>query len=586
MQAQLDALESKTKHFKSKKGKGATIQLPVVVHVLHNQEDGTIRNENISDAQIFSQIERINTDFAGTNDDIGNVPNQFKDFIADGDVFQFCLAQTDPEGNLTTGITRTFTEKTNFSFFADDAKKANRGGKDPWPNCEYINFWVVPGIDGGSTLGYASFPQGPDAEDGIVIGNTFFGDDTGTSIPAIAGPYYKGRTATHELGHYFNLYHIWGDDCNGASCSCTGSDRVSDTPNQAGDSSGCPVNASSCDSNDMTVNYMDYSNDRCLLMFTQGQSDRMSAVIESSRSCLVEAAKRSCAPPCKATEITLEVPENKSICFEGKNDKITFNTSLSDSYFSVFVVTDETTGIIKTINYTGINNFANYEPGTYGFHIMQIKFEDDDILSFVKFNETHLDDLISEVADEKKCIYIDNDNYPIFRHLAPARFELNYNCLVDGKGNNTGAALLELDLTGASESFTISPNIIADTLFNLEFYDVSVTDSLDCFTAAKSDSVFCEPYVPIGEFFEIESYEIDVNGDLKLNYNIPENANTTTYISLYSISGKLIGEAKFDGKEGFNLVNLPNFASLSESIYVLLLDNKTERISLKILPSR
>lgn len=247
------------------------ITIPVVVHVVYNKRSG-----NISKAQIQSQISVLNKDFRSQNADKANVPGAWKGLVADANL-QFVLASEDPAGNSTTGITRTKTNSTAFG--VDDAvKSAATGGVDAWPTDRYLNLWVC--TLAGGLLGYAQFPGGPPQTDGVVILNTAFGT-TGTA----AAPFNLGRTATHEIGHFFNLYHIWGlhDDC-------TGGDRVADTPNAAGPNYGEPnfphVSCNNGPNGDMFMNYMDYVDDRVMCMFTSQQVARMMATLEGPRSAL------------------------------------------------------------------------------------------------------------------------------------------------------------------------------------------------------------------------------------------------------------------------------------------------------------
>jgi len=256
----------------------AVVTIPVVVHVLYSTAA-----QNISDAQIQSQIAILNADFRKLNSDISLVPSVFAGLAADCQI-QFCLAQRDPSGNATTGIVRKSTTVTSFSS-NDNIKRNANGGSDPWNTAQYLNIWV--GNLGGGLLGYAQFPGGAAATDGIVVLNTAFGN-TGTA----AAPFNKGRTATHEIGHWLNLRHIWGD----ASC---GNDQVADTPTQQTSNVGCPafprVTCSNGPNGDMHMNYMDYTNDACMYMFTTGQSSRMTAAINTSRSGLITSL--GCTPP-------------------------------------------------------------------------------------------------------------------------------------------------------------------------------------------------------------------------------------------------------------------------------------------------
>jgi hypothetical protein len=247
---------------------GPTI-IPVVVHVVYN-----LPAENVSMAQINSQIKVLNRDFRATNPDKSQVPNVFKGLIADAKI-EFVLAKLDPQGNPTDGVTRTKTDRTSFGT-NDSVKFTASGGHDAWPTSRYLNMWVCK--LGGGVLGYAQFPGGPAETDGVVITHTGFG--TGGTATA---PFHLGRTATHEIGHWLNLRHIWGD-----TEDCTGTDFVADTPNAAGPNVGSPtfpsVSCSNGPNGDMFMNYMDYSDDPVLVMFTSQLVVRMAAVLENERN--------------------------------------------------------------------------------------------------------------------------------------------------------------------------------------------------------------------------------------------------------------------------------------------------------------
>ena len=241
-----------------------SVTIPVVVHVLYSAA-----SENISDAQIQSQIAVLNEDYHKMNADAGSVPSAFAGLAADVGV-QFVLAKRTPTGVATTGIERKSSTVTAWGT-ADKIKKASTGGLDAWASSQYLNLWV--GTIGGGILGYAQFPGGAAATDGVVISPVYIGR-TGT----VAAPYNLGRTASHEVGHWLNLNHIWGDD----SGACTGTDNVADTPNQGAEHYGKPtfpqVSCSNGPNGDMFMNYMDYVDDNAMFMFSTGQSSRMNAL--------------------------------------------------------------------------------------------------------------------------------------------------------------------------------------------------------------------------------------------------------------------------------------------------------------------
>ena len=234
-------------------GQSVVVTIPVVFHVLYANS-----TQNISDAQIRSQLDILNADFRRQNADQDNIWSQ----AADTEI-EFCLASFDPVAP-TNGILRVPTTVGNFG--SNDAMKfTSQGGSDAWPASDYLNYWVC-NLSGG-LLGYAQFPGGNPATDGIVCGYQF----TGLNGPG-AGAYNLGRTATHEVGHWLNLRHIWGDG------GCGADDFVADTPESDGANYGCALGHISCSTEDMVQNYMDYSDDGCMNVFTAGQATRMQAL--------------------------------------------------------------------------------------------------------------------------------------------------------------------------------------------------------------------------------------------------------------------------------------------------------------------
>lgn len=236
-----------------------TITIPVVVHVIHRTEA-----QSISDAQILSQIEVLNEDFGRKNSDRNQTPALFQS-VAGNPNIRFELATRDPQGRPTSGITRTATEIFSFTLNDHTVKTTSLGGQDPWPTTDYLNIWVCNlAFD---LLGYAQFPGGSNATDGVVISYKFFGRYHETRPP-----FDLGRTASHEVGHWLNLRHIWGDG------PCGTDDNVSDTPEAAAPNVGCVRENFSCGSQDMVSNFMDYTDDACMNLFTNGQAERMRAL--------------------------------------------------------------------------------------------------------------------------------------------------------------------------------------------------------------------------------------------------------------------------------------------------------------------
>ena len=233
------------------------IQIPVVVNVLYRTAA-----ENISLTQIQSQIDVLNKDFNATNSDFNQVPTVFSGVKANVGI-SFVL----------DAVYRKSTTKTSWGT-RDAMKKSTQGGINPTSPTTKLNLWVC--TIGGGILGYAQFPGGSSATDGVVIDSKYLGT-TGTAT----APFNKGRTATHEVGHWMNLRHIWGD----TTC---GSDLVSDTPTHNTANYGIPAfpHYSTCTGTpiEMTMNYMDYTDDAGMYMFSNGQKSRMLAIFASGGS--------------------------------------------------------------------------------------------------------------------------------------------------------------------------------------------------------------------------------------------------------------------------------------------------------------
>ncbi len=224
------------------------INIPVYVHVIYSNS-----TENISSTQINSQINVLNDDFRASNNDVNQVPSEFAGVVADSEI-NFTLAGTFRHSNSRT------------SWGTNDAMKS---AYPPVTPSTHLNIWVCN--IGGGILGYAQFPGGSSSTDGVVISPQYFGN-TGY----VSAPYDEGRTATHEVGHYLNLRHIWGDG------RCNRDDFVADTPTSDAPNYGCPSYPTvNCRSNDMTMNYMDYVEDGCMYMFSEGQKSRMRALFAS-----------------------------------------------------------------------------------------------------------------------------------------------------------------------------------------------------------------------------------------------------------------------------------------------------------------
>ncbi len=260
MRQRMDEIESFTQRFindpNMQRLSGDSMIIPVVVNVIYKTAA-----ENISLSQIQAQIDVLNEDFRGANADAVNIPGTFTSVKAGDTKIRFKL----------DSVRRKLTTVTSFSS-NNAVKQSTKGGLNALTPTTKLNLWVC--TLSSSLLGYAQFPGGPSSSDGVVILNKAFGSRAKFSGGYYMSTYDLGRTATHEVGHWLNLRHIWGD----AAC---GDDLVGDTPLHNGANYGCPAPGvrSTCTGTPvmMTMNYMDYTNDACMYMFSAGQKSRMQA---------------------------------------------------------------------------------------------------------------------------------------------------------------------------------------------------------------------------------------------------------------------------------------------------------------------
>ncbi|WP_210486835.1 M43 family zinc metalloprotease [Rufibacter aurantiacus] len=325
--------------------KGGVITIPVVVHVVYNTDV-----QNISDTQIKTQLAVLNKDFRRLNTDADKTPTAFKAVAADAEI-EFCLAQRTPDGEPTTGITRTKTSTTTFK--VDDAMKfAATGGKDAWNTSQYLNIWIVRFAADQSVLGYGQFPNaGSPSTDGVVIDYRYFGT-TGT----VSKPFNLGRTTTHEVGHWLNLFHIWGDE------EC-GDDQIADTPTQEEENTGCPTypHATCNNTSDMFMNYMDYTNDACMNLFTAGQKNVMQQALSAYRPGILSSAGCTAVqvPDLDAALIEVTSP-GKVLCANSFSPTVVLRNKGNQALTSAQIQYTIDNGPAQTYNWTGsVASFQN-----------------------------------------------------------------------------------------------------------------------------------------------------------------------------------------------------------------------------------
>jgi len=285
---------------KLQKSGNTIVTIPVVVHVIHYGSGAIGSGQNLSLAQIQSQIDVLNEDYRKAADTNGD---DLTGFGVDT-MIQFCLASVDPDNNTTNGVTRYQSDVQSYTSMDEiEVLKFST----IWDPEKYLNLWTVAmSGDIEDLLGYAQFPdynipglqepeQNSDPDtDGVVINYKNFGSKEKVPNANLGTNYNLGRTATHEIGHFLGLRHIWGDETN-----CQGTDYCADTPKQGNQSFACPEGADTCpdDSPDLYQDYMDYSYDSCMSVFTQDQSNRMRVILENAprRASLIANAATACS---------------------------------------------------------------------------------------------------------------------------------------------------------------------------------------------------------------------------------------------------------------------------------------------------
>lgn len=527
------------------------VTIPVVFHVVYKTAA-----QNISDAQCIAQLNQLNLDFAKLNSDTNLVPNVFRGVHADTKI-QFCLAQRDPNGLPTTGIIHKST--TVNSFIDDDkVKSASTGGNNAWPSSKYLNIWVCN--LGSSLLGYAQFPGGPASTDGVVILYSAIGSALN---PGTASPYDLGRTATHEVGHWLNLLHVWG------SGTC-GNDLVGDTPTQQTSNFGCPtfpqVTCNNGPNGDMFMNFMDYTDDACMLMFSAGQSTRMQALFSTGGSRAALMNSNGCQPLQTGSFSFESVAPTTANCGSASASALlasnvsgTFTTPINLSASGVpagtsvsFTVNPLTPGNSTTIS---LNDAGTLVPGTYPITITGTAGTaiQATIVSFIitpaagpSITSQPVDVVATDGTDATLSVatnaigaqyqwQVSNNNGSTFTDL-PNSNSANYNLSVTMAMNNYKFRVLITSPCGTTTS-----NVINLTVNGSSFVYPNPSRNGD-FTVAYNYSV--------------------------LNSNQIRNVN----ISVFDSKGSKVLEKTYENvKHGNNLFKIPGSNKLGAGSYVILL---------------
>ncbi len=353
-----------------------TLCVPVVFHVVYNQADG-----NLPDSVLLSQIDVLNEDYNRSNPDTNLTRSEFDTIAGNGGV-RFYMATIDPDGNATDGITRTQTSTATFGLSFDDVKSDATGGKSPWPTNKFLNIWIcdlsffgIPAILGVAypPAGAPNWPPGSVPADTNVQGVVAHYAVVGRNNPFATGALSiaaSGRTVTHEVGHYMGLRHIWGDGQGGQGCSVD--DGIDDTPNsESSQQQSCNYNANTCvdpgyDYPDMIENFMDYSDEACQNMFSQGQVDLMRLMLETERSSLITDSCSSEPPVISGlfdvptSKTNLQVwpnPANQVLNFQLSSEQN--NWEIMDAWGRVILTGESNSGQSKAVD------ISDVAPGIY-----------------------------------------------------------------------------------------------------------------------------------------------------------------------------------------------------------------------------
>ena len=599
----MDAIETFTNEYiatHSMSGERLVVTIPVVVHVVYSNS-----TQNISDAQIASQITILNNDFRKLNADRTSIPSVFSGVAADCEI-NFCMAQRTPAGASSTGIDRVSTSTT--SFLDDRVKSSSTGGANAWDATKYLNIWVCN--LGGGLLGYAQFPGGSASTDGIVIAYTAFGN-----IGTAASPYNLGRTATHEVGHWLNLRHIWGD----ARC---GSDLVTDTPTQSTSNYGCPtfpkVTCSNGPNGDMWMNYMDYTDDRCMYMFTTGQKTRAQSLFATGGSRVGLVSSDGCTPPSAGgctTPIGLAAGSitstSATLTWTAVSGATSYNIQYKLSAAGSWTTTTSTTNskaltslvASSTYNYqiqavcsssssSTYSSIASFTTSAASVSCGTDLYEPNNSLATYRAisNNTNYLAYICPSGDEDWYRFTTTSSARNFR-VTLTTLPFDYDLYVY---NSSGTLLGSSTFGGTtSETYTRNGGTVGNYYIRVigyaGVYSPSIRYTLKATTSSSSlrtaDGSESEEEIIdiVDENTGFVVYPNPAKDHFIVSYN--SEINGTAVVSIYDAMGKLLLNSPFSVSSGLNQVEL-NTSDLVDGYYFVVLQDGESKHSVKLLISK
>ena len=566
-------LEKETESYVSSKSINTTI--PVVVHIIYKNT-----NENISDLQIQSQLDVLSADFTRTNTDASNTPVDFLTIIADMQI-DFCLAKQKPDGSPTNGIIRKQTNNSFFPLYGNEIYYDSLGGSDAWDTHKYLNIWVC-NVENG-VLGWSQLPGGGDANtDGVIIDYEHFGT-IGTAIY----PYNLGRTTTHEVGHWFNLLHLWGDN------TC-GDDLVNDTPQQEEANFGCKIHPhQTCGNNgDMFMNFMDYTNDACMNSFTHGQKNRVWSAISNYRTGLLNSngCSPSTIPNSDAGILTILEPNNENIiCASPIYPKVVLknygNTILnsaiikysidgSNDYFQNWNGTlyplETDTILLSGITTSGTNHLLSVS-SIYPNSTTDINPSNNEkiiIFSSINGKTIHLDLLTDNYGHETSWILTTDDN-----NIIDSGDSLSDNTLYK----------LSYCLDFGCYKFIINDSYgdgfccnYGNGFYNIhEALSLNILASLNQFLLSDTASFCVGSTLNIVEKLNFEIFPNPTSGNIYLDDILISN-NKPIFAKIFNMVGQLVYTSKINN-------NTLNISILNNGIYQLLIETTSDKYTRKII---
>jgi hypothetical protein len=566
------------------KNSKTVITVPVVVHIVYNTSV-----QNLNDTRVFEQMNVLNRDYAGLNT---NSMGAFSTNLKVNTNIQFCLAQRKPDGSPTNGIERRQTSVLSFTV-NDAVKYYAQGGLDSWDPTKYFNIWVC-NLGGGYT-GYSQFPTtGINATFGSVIGYRYFG------ITGATAPYNLGETATHEVGHCFNLYHTWGDDYG----ACNGTDYCDDVPNQADHTYGAYTGVltdlcSSVSPGIMYMDFMDYTDDISLANFTPNQNERIAALFAVNGLLYSLSVSDGCSPSTQCGTPTGLTATNVTSTTATLNWTAVANANSYNIQYRIagnptFITTTSATNS-KAV--TSLTPLSNYE-----FQVQAVCSVAGSYSSLSSFSTGCADNYESNnTLATAKTIAV---NTPISA-LISTSLDLDYYKF----SNSSQQKNIKLTLTNLPADYDLKLYKPNGNLYSTSQFS-GMTNETIIYNNAPSGTYILEVYSRSGSYSNFSCYTVtasisgnsfrEIAGDnayaevkaammvypnpAKDNINIAYSSpnDSPVIVSIYDLTGRKVAENHFEASKGENTYAL-NTQNLSKGVYAITLENAGARLTSKLI---